>query len=159
MEFLKTKLNEKRKRLETEGELPPYLSAMKEEAMKDMKKIEFHNPPTPQHEAVLKEKQAIREEEERAEREAPIQEETKREIQEVEDPPKPLEWWIQQVVFWGMALYIVIISVSPTFRAIKYFNNKEIQFAKDHPDLVKAMETYRTNRIGEVDAKIVEAFK
>jgi len=133
--------------------------------MKDIKKIEFYNPPTPQHEAVLKEKEAKEEaevrEKERAEKEAEIQPVIKAEIEEVIATPKPMEWWVKRVLFWGMAGYIFIISVTPIFRAIKYSmgNNAEINFVKENTELVKGMRIYRENRIKEVDEKITDAFK
>lgn len=128
--------------------------------MKDIKKIEFHNPPTPQHEAVLKEKQAIREEEERAEREAPIQEEIKREIAEVESPPKPLEWWIKRIAFWGLLAFIVFDKTVPAFRWFKYNlqSSKEIEFMKQHPEYAKITVDLYNLAHGKADADLKDKF-
>ena len=122
--------------------------------MKDIKKIEFTNTPP---EVAEKEKEA----EKIAEKEAEIQPVIKAEIEEVIAPPKPMEWWVKRVLFWGMAGYIFIISVTPIFRAIKYSmgNNAEITFVKENTELVKGMRIYRENRIKEVDQKIISAFK
>lgn len=132
--------------------------------MKDIKKIEFHNPPTPQHEAVLEEKKAKEElelkEKERAEREAEIQPVIEKEIEEVIAPPKPMEWWVKRILFWGMFSYIVIISITPVFRAIKYSmaNNENIQFSKEKPELITGLREYREKQIKEIDEKILSAF-
>ena len=122
--------------------------------MKDIKKIEFINTPP---EVAEKE----RETDKIAEKEAEIQPVIKAEIEEVIKPPKPMEWWVKRVLFWGMAGYIFIISVTPIFRAIKYSmgNNEEITFVKENTELVKGMRIYRENRIKEVDQKITDAFK
>ena len=133
--------------------------------MSEIKKIQFHNPPTPQHEAVLEEKKAKEEAEiqaeEKAKIEAEIQPVIKEQFEEVVSPPKPMEWWVKRILFWGMFAYIVIISITPVFRAIKYSmaNNENIQFSKEKPELITAMREYREARIKEVDTKIVEAFK
>ena len=96
-----------------------------------------------------------------AEKEAEIQPVIKAEIEEVIAPPKPIEWWVKRVLFWGMAGYIFIISVTPIFRAIKYSmgSNAEINFVKENTELVKGMRIYRESRIKEVDTRILEAFK
>jgi len=122
--------------------------------MKDIKKIEFINTPP---EVAEKEREADK----IAEKEAEIQPVIEKEIEEVIAPSKPLEWWIKRMLFWGMAGYIFIISVTPIFRAIKYTmtNNSEIQFTKDQPGMVKAMREYREKRIKEVDEKITNAFQ
>ena len=85
----------------------------------------------------------------------------KEQFEEVIAPPKPMEWWIKRVLFWGMAGYIFIISITPIFRAIKYSmsSNAEITFVKENTELVKGMRIYRENRIKEVDQKITDAFK
>jgi len=122
--------------------------------MKDIKKIEFTNTPP---EVAEKEKIADK----IAEKEAEIQPVIKEQIEEVIAPPKPIEWWVKRVLFWGMAGYIFIISVTPIFRAIKYSmgNNAEITFVKENTELVKGMRIYRESRIKEVDTRILEAFK
>jgi len=122
--------------------------------MKDIKKIEFTNTPP---EVAEKEKIADK----IAEKEAEIQPVIKEQIEEVIAPPKPIEWWVKRMLFWGMAGYIFIISVTPIFRAIKYSmgNNEEITFVKENTELVKGMRIYRENRIKEVDQKITDAFK
>lgn len=132
--------------------------------MSEIKKIQFHNPPTPQHEAVLEEKKVKEElelkEKERAEKEAEIQPVIKEQFEEVIAPPKPMEWWVKRILFWGMFSYIVIISIIPVFRAIKYSmgNSANIQFSKEKPELITAMREYREARIKEVDTKIISAF-
>ena len=122
--------------------------------MKDIKKIEFINTPP---EVAEKEREADK----IAQKEAEIQPVIKEQIEEVIAPPKPIEWWVKRVLFWGMAGYIFIISVTPIFRAIKYSmgSNDNIQFSKEKPELITAMREYRNARIGEVDQKILEAFK
>ena len=120
--------------------------------MKD--KIEFINTPP---EVAEKEREADK----IAQKEAEIQPVIKAEIEEVIATPNPMEWWVKRVLFWGMAGYIFIISITPIFRAIKYSmsSNAEITFVKENTELVKGMRIYRENRIKEVDQKIISAFK
>jgi len=96
-----------------------------------------------------------------AEKEAEIQPVIKAEIEEVIQPPKPLEWWIKRVVFWVLAVIVVVQNILPVLRAIKYTmgNNKEITFVKENTDMVKALREYREGQIKEIDTRIISAFK
>ena len=108
--------------------------------MKDIKKIEFYNPPTPQHEAVLEEKKAKEEAEIKTIKEEAKQEVIKEVIEETENPPKSTGWWIQTVLFWGMITYFVSVYMFiPVVERLKYSvenksNTEEIQLLKQWTD-------------------------
>jgi hypothetical protein len=110
-------------------------------------KPKFYNPPTPQHEAVQKEKEAIEAEKVLVEKEAPIQEEIKREIEEVIAPPKPLEWWIKTILLWSMGVYTVLSLAIPFFRDMKrnIDYRDDVEFYKNNPELVKAVREWKVS--------------
>jgi len=131
------------------------------EIMPDKPKTFQGTPPTPQHARIVEELEAEEKEKIKEIKEEAKQEVLEKVVEEVENPPKPLEWWIHWGLFWGMMGYIFIISIIPVFRTIKYntINKTEIQFAKEKPELVKAMKDYRDARIKETDEKIISAFR
>jgi hypothetical protein len=100
-------------------------------------------------------KQKAKEQEEAekiAAKEAEIQPVIEKEIEEVIAPTKPMSWWIQTVLFWGMLTYIVFsIIITPIARGLKYTaeNGDVIQYMKDNADEVKILR----QRVEEQTAK------
>lgn len=119
----------------------------------DKPKTFLGTPPTPQHAQVAKELEAEEEAKKEAEIEAKIQPVIKAEIEEVTNPPKPLEWWLHWGFFWGMLGYIIITSTMPVLRTIKYNmqSSKEIEFTKNHPDYAKLMMDLHTKAHAKAD--------
>ena len=85
----------------------------------------------------------------------------KRKLKAKEEPPKPMEWWIHQILFYGMMAYIIIISIMPLLRAIKYYatNNANIQFTKNHPNMTDAMRVYYEAKVKTIETDMIDAFK
>jgi hypothetical protein len=130
--------------------------------MKDIKKIEFHNPPTPQHEAVVEEKKAQEEAERKADevakKEAEIQPVIEKEIEEVITPKMTLREWIELIAFWGMAVYIFATSIAPLWKKVTYaFTQSEnIQFAEKNPDMITAIRLMQTDFYNIADEQIYD---
>ena len=136
--------------------------------MKDIKKIQIHNVDEIDVDVELKkreeekEKEKIEHEAELVQKkEEEIQPVIKEEIEEVIAPPKPMEWWIKRIAFWALVVIVILQNALPVLKAVKYTmtSNSEIHFTKENTELVKAMRTYKEDRIKEIDEKIINAFQ
>lgn len=136
--------------------------------MKDIKKIQIHNVDEIDVEAEMQRREEEKEKEKRdreaeliQKKEEEIQPVIKEEIEEVVNPPKPMEWWVKRILFWSMVAIIIIQNTIPTLKNIKYAttNDKEIQFTREKTELVKALREYREGQIKEVDERIKTAFQ